>query len=146
METIIELSKEEQRVLDMLTYSETAEKLNYKEQRKITFWVTNNLLELYYEVLSELDEKCHKFKINSGYRCSRTNLAVKGVMWSQHMTGNAADVTCDNLPKMWKILQEMEVDQAIRYKNFIHVSYVTNRKNRNQYIDKTLTEKKGGVK
>ena len=36
MKTIIELTNEEQRALDMLTYSETAEKLNYKEQRKIT--------------------------------------------------------------------------------------------------------------
>ena len=51
MKTKIELTKVDEIALDMLTYSETAEKLDYKEQRIISPWVMNNLLELYYEVL-----------------------------------------------------------------------------------------------
>ena len=139
MKTIIELTNEEKKALDMLTYSETAESLKFKEQRIITSYVMNNLLELYNYVLFDLREKFHNFKINSGFRCHRTNEAVKGVKWSQHRTGNAADITCDNLDGMWEMLNLMDVDQCIRYDTFIHVSYVTNRKNRNQYIDKRLT-------
>lgn len=140
MKTKIELTKVDEIALDMLTYSETAEKLNYKEQRIISPWVMNNLLELYYEVLSVLEQICNKFKVNSGYRCERTNKAVNGSKNSQHMTGNAADVTCNDLDKMWNILRTCDVDQCIRYDTFIHVSYVTNRKNRNQYINLTTKE------
>ena len=140
MKTIIQLTNEEKEALDMLTFSETAEKFNYEEQKVITSWVMNNLLNLYYEVLSVLKEKCQEFKINSGYRCRRTNFAVKGTRHSQHMEGSAADITCENLNEMWDILQHMEVDQCIRYDTFIHVSYVTYRKNRKQYINYTTKE------
>ena len=140
MKTKIDLTKVDEIALDMLTYSETAEKLNYKEQRIISTWVMDNLLELYYEVLSELAEKCDKFKVNSGYRCERTNKAVNGSKYSQHMSGCAADITCSDLDKMWNMLQHMEVDQCIRYDTFIHVSYVNFRKNRNQYINYTTKE------
>ena len=68
MKTKIELTKVDEIALDMLTYSETAEKLDYKEQRIISPWVMNNLLELYYEVLSVLEQICNKFKVNYGYR------------------------------------------------------------------------------
>ena len=132
MKTIIGLTHEEERALDMLTYSKTADKLKYEEQRRISSWVVNNLLELYNEVLSLLKEECNQFKVNSGYRCERTNKAVNGTVRSQHLTGNAADVTCSDLEKMWDILKKCDVDQCIRYETFIHVSYVTYRKNRNQ--------------
>lgn len=140
MKTIIEFTNEEQRALDMLTYSETAERLNIKEQRKIDAWVMNNLLNLYHEVISEVKNICYGFKINSGYRCERTNKAVNGSKYSQHISGCAADITCSDLNKMWNILRTYDVDQCIRYDTFIHVSYVTNRKNRNQYIDYTTKE------
>ena len=140
MKTIIELTTDEQKALDMLTYSETAEKLNIKEQRKINSWVMNNLLNLYHEVISELKEKCYAFKINSGYRCERTNDAVGGTKRSQHISGCAADLTCSDLDKMWNILRTYDVDQCIRYDTFIHVSYVSYRKNRNQYINYTTKE------
>lgn len=146
MKTIINLSNEDKKALDMLTYSETANKLKYTEQRTINFYIAMNLIILYYEVIADLSERFKNFKINSGYRCKRTNIAVNGHSLSQHMNGCAADITCDDLSGMWKTIQDMEVDQAIRHKTYIHVSYVTHRLNRNQYIDKTLTEMKGGVK
>lgn len=145
MKTIIKLTEEDKKALDMLTYSETAEKLNFEEQRKINFYIANNLIELYYEVIADLSERFNNFKINSGYRCKRTNNAVQGHLLSQHMNGCAADITCDDLSEMWETLQDMNIDQCIRYQTFIHVSYVNHRENRNQYIDKTLTQKKGGV-
>lgn len=140
METKIKLDQEEQKVLDMLTYSETAERNGFTEQREISTYVMNNLLELYYNVFQKLEHRCMGIKINSAYRCERTNEAVGGVRLSQHRLGQAIDITCNNIRTMWELLQEMEVDQCIKYKTFIHVSYVTNRKNRNQYIDKSLTK------
>ena len=140
MKTIIELSENEKRALDLLTYSETAEKFNFDEQRNINIWIANNLLYLYYAVIVRLQKKFN-VKINSGYRCYRTNNHIKGAILSQHTKGYAADITCDDLSGMWEALQDMEVDQAIKYKTFIHVSYCMDRKNRNQYIDKTLTTK-----
>lgn len=140
METKIKFNQHEEKVLDILTYSETAEKLGITEQREISLYVMNNLFHLYTKILSPL-EYCHKgFKVNSGYRCERTNEEVGGTRLSQHRLGQAADITCYELNKMWVHLQDMEVDQCIRYKNFIHVSYVNGRKNRNMYIDKRLTK------
>ena len=74
--------------------------------------------------------------INSGYRSYETNIAVGGAKNSQHRLGCAADTKCKDLEKLWKIYHELDVDQCLYYKKkgFIHVSYVTNRKNRNQYI------------
>ena len=146
MKTIINLTDEDKKALDMLTYSETADKLKYTEQRCINFYIAINLIILYYKVIADLAERFKNFKVNSGYRCKRTNIAVRGHSQSQHIIGCAADITCNDLSGMWKTIQNMEVDQAIRHKTYIHVSYVTHRENRNQYIDKTLTEKKGGVK
>lgn len=139
MKTTIKPEQPEQNILDMLTYSETAEKNGFTEQREITTYVMCNLLELYYNVIMKLEHVCQGIKINSGYRCERTNEAVGGQWLSQHRLGQAVDITCKDLNKMWELLQDMEVDQCIKYKNFIHISYVRNRKNRNQYIDKKLT-------
>lgn len=138
MKTIIKPTKDEQKVLDMLTYSEIAEKNGITEQREISAYVMNNLIDLYNYVLTGLEYRCDGFKVNSGYRCDRTNEAVGGVRLSQHRLGQAADITCNNLNQMWELLQDMVVDQCIRYKTFIHVSYVKTRYNRNQYIDKRL--------
>lgn len=140
MKTKIRFERHEQLLLDMLTYSDTAEKLDIKEQREISVYVMNNLLALSHIILSPLSFKHKGFKINSAYRCERTNELVGGTRLSQHRLGQAADITCDNLENMWEDLMDMDIDQCIRYKNFIHVSYVKNRINRNQYIDKRLNK------
>ena len=125
--------------IDDYTDSRTAEVNNITEQWSVSYEVLSNLILLDNNVLKPLKMSHKELKITSGYRCKRVNEIVSGVKNSQHMLGQAVDITCENLNDMWKLLQEIEVDQAIRYKNFIHVSYVTNRKNRNQYIDRTLT-------
>lgn len=139
MRTKIKFEEDERLVLDMLTRSETADKLGISEQREISVYVMNNLFALSDRILCPLAIKHKGFRVNSGYRCERTNEEVGGTKLSQHRLGQAADIKCDNLNEMWEDLQAMEVDQCIRYMNFIHVSYVDDRKNRNEYIDKRLT-------
>lgn len=70
--------------------------------------------------------------ITSGYRSPALNRAVGGSKNSQHMSGQAADITFRNpdvvLPSVYLILQKPEykkyIDQCIYYekKGFIHVS------------------------
>lgn len=68
--------------------------------------------------------------VNSGYRCRAMNKAVGGAAGSQHMRGEAADITVgsrlDNA-RLYRLLQQLDlpVDQAINERDFawIHVSY-----------------------
>lgn len=73
--------------------------------------------------------------VNSGYRCKRHNKAVGGVINSQHLTGNAADIRCyDNAALVEIIKQIGDFDQLIVYKTFIHVSYKSEQDNRHVII------------
>ena len=68
--------------------------------------------------------------VNSGYRCRALNKAVGGAAGSQHMRGEAADITVgsrlDNA-RLYRLLQQLDlpVDQVINERDFawIHVSY-----------------------
>lgn len=79
--------------------------------------------------------------VNSGYRCHKLNTVVGGVSNSQHLTGEAADITAGtvaNNRKLFEILvRQGHYDQLIweKTKNslWIHVSYTTNR-NRGQIL------------
>lgn len=76
--------------------------------------------------------------VSSGYRCPEVNRLVGGVKNSAHMRGCASDIYCkpQYMEKLWNILKHLEHDQLIRYskKNFFHVSYETDRPNRNQTL------------
>jgi len=75
-------------------------------------------------------------KVNSGYRSKLVNEAVKGVANSQHITGEAADITAgspDENKKLFEVIKQLGVfDQLINEHGFewVHVSYseVHNRK------------------
>lgn len=130
--------------IDALTYSNIAE-LKGIDNRTITHLVYDNLLDLIrfvyipLKVITMTDD----IVISSGYRCWELNEIVGGVKNSQHLYGQAMDFYCKekgNLERAWETLQKMNVDQAIRYKEFIHVSFVSFKNNRNQYIDKRLTK------
>ena len=77
--------------------------------------------------------------VNSGYRCRALNKAVGGAAGSQHMRGEAADITVgsrlDNA-RLYRLLQQLDlsVDQAINERDFawIHVSYGP--RHRQQYL------------
>ena len=68
--------------------------------------------------------------VTSGYRCPALNRAVGGVPHSQHILGQAADVTTgtiDGNRRLWQLLQSLKlpVDQVINEHGFrwLHISY-----------------------
>lgn len=82
----------------------------------------------------------HSIRVNSGYRSAQLNRAVGGAAQSQHMRGEAADLTTgsrsDNR-KLFNLIREcgLEFDQLINEHDYswIHVSYSV-RHNRRQVI------------
>lgn len=67
--------------------------------------------------------------VNSGYRCMLLNVAVGGASNSQHLTGEAADITTGSVEgnkRLFEIIQEIGVDfdQLIDESNYrwLHVS------------------------
>ena len=55
----------------------------------------NNLKHLCVYILEPLREAADiPIKVNSGYRCPEVNKLVGGAKNSQHLTGQAADITC----------------------------------------------------
>lgn len=88
--------------------------------------------------------------ISSGYRCTQLNKAVGGVSNSQHCTGEAADISIDGDIKKGAnifnyIKKHLPFDQLILEHNasgvyWVHVSYRTDGKNRQQPIENLLKE------
>ncbi len=78
--------------------------------------------------------------VNSGYRSQQVNKAVGGVPTSQHLKGEAADITAGSRERnklLFEIIKTMEFDQVISYDyRFIHVSYTICKENRKQVIHK----------
>ena len=93
--------------------------------------VINNLAALVDNVLDPLREAWGKpIHVNSGYRCQALNTAVGGVPASQHMLGEAADITAGSREanrQLYSLMRQLKlpVDQAINEYDFrwIHVSY-----------------------
>jgi zinc D-Ala-D-Ala carboxypeptidase len=79
--------------------------------------------------------------VTSGYRCPQLNRAVGGVSNSQHVLGQAADITAGDRSvnaRLYELIRQMNlpVDQAINEHNYewIHVSYSS--RNRRQFFAK----------
>ena len=93
--------------------------------------VINNLTALVDNVLDPLREAWGKpIHVNSGYRCKALNTAVGGVPASQHMLGEAADITAGSREanrQLYSLMRQLKlpVDQAINEYDFrwIHVSH-----------------------
>ena len=93
--------------------------------------VIDNLRALVENVLDPLREAWGTpIHVNSGYRCAALNKAVGGVPTSQHILGEAADITVGTRAKnqrLYALLRQLDlpVDQAINEHDFrwIHVSY-----------------------
>ena len=75
-------------------------------------------------------------RVLSGYRPSELNAAVGGSPTSQHVLGEAADFTCDDIAGAFKAVMQMVLDgdlrgigQIIYYpsQNFIHIALVSTR-------------------
>ena len=114
---------------DELSRSETAERL--KIDNRPSEAAKSNLAALTDNILDPLREAWGKpITVNSGYRCPALNKAVGGVATSQHMTGQAADITTGNKvdnARLFQLVQDLGLpfDQLIDEKGFswVHVSY-----------------------
>ena len=78
--------------IEEMTYSQTAVKEGIRNET--TPEVEQNLTALVCVVLDPAREKWGKpIHVSSGYRCPELNKAVGGVPTSQHLKGEAADIT-----------------------------------------------------
>lgn len=122
--------------LEELCASSTARKKSISN--KPTPEAKENLHILVEKVLDPARERLGApISVNSGYRCPALNKAVGGAATSQHMRGQAADLRCKQMAKLYGILESMDVDQLLyEHKGrttWIHVSY-NQGNNRNQKI------------
>lgn len=93
--------------------------------------IVRNLEQLVDNILDPLREKFGEpIIVNSGYRSPALNKAVKGAANSQHVSGQAADITSGSKfgnKRMFILAQKLDLpfDQLIDEKNYswIHVSY-----------------------
>lgn len=102
---------------------------------------TGNLLALADNVLDPLREWYGKpIYVNSGYRCPQLNRMVGGKPTSQHLKGEAADITAGSKEENRKLFAyiraNLTFDQLIDEKNFswVHVSFKRNGENRKQIL------------
>lgn len=106
--------------------------------------VRENIEALVENVLDPAREKFGgPILVNSGYRCMANNPKVGGVQRSQHLRGEAADISCADNEHLAEILEQNgKYDQLIRYQDalgdirFIHVSWKRNGVNRKMKFNK----------
>ena len=87
--------------------------------------------------------------VNSGSRCGKHNREVGGVSASQHLRGEAADITAGSPEENKRLAEILEqngkYDQMIKYLNkddgirFVHVSWKRFGPNRHQVLRKAKT-------
>ena len=96
--------------------------------------VISNLKALVEKILDPLRAAYGRpIHVNSGYRSPALNHAVGGVSTSQHLLGEAADITAnsrDENERLYSLVRSLRlpVDQAINEHNFtwLHLSYRPN--------------------
>lgn len=84
----------------------------------------------------------HPIRVSSGYRSSKLNSSIGGVSTSQHCKGEALDLQGINTSNrdIFDTIKNMEFDQLIwefgddNNPQWVHVSYTTERKNRNMIL------------
>lgn len=123
--------------VDELCRSGTADRLGIKNVPSAD--VKERLEVLINELLDPVREAWGKpIRVNSGYRCPQLNKVVGGVANSQHLKGEAADITTgstwENKALFELIRKNYEFDQLIDESRFtwVHVSFV--KKNRRQVL------------
>lgn len=114
---------------DELSRSETARKLNIDNRPPEA--AKSHMAALVDNILDPLRQAWGlPIMVNSGFRCPALNKAVGGVSTSQHMTGQAADITTGNKvdnARLFQMVQDLGLpfDQLIDEQGFswVHVSY-----------------------
>ncbi len=110
-----------------LIKSDTAEKNGINNTPDINS--LDNLLELIFYVLQPLRDKLKKpIVITSGFRSVKVNKLVGGVDNSQHLYGQAADITVSGMSaaQLFDFVKNsgIKYDQCINeYNSWVHVSY-----------------------
>lgn len=131
-------------------FTENATAMKHGIDNRPTPEVVQNLKRLCQHTLEPLREKLGlPIEITSGYRCQQLNeIIVHASRKSQHMEGRAADFYVvsgskiqdsgqashrELLIKAFRLIitdESIDFDQLILYPNFIHVSYVSQERNR----------------
>ena len=109
--------------------------------------IIENINLLVLNVLDPARELLNKpIIISSGFRCLKLNLAVKGSKTSQHLTGEAADISCSDNSYLFSLIKNNLIFDQLIYEtkdkydskgnkvgliSWIHVSYSKN-KNKKQ--------------
>lgn len=126
--------------LEELLYSKKA--LDKKIQNNPSWEVVENLKGLSEKILDPLREKFGSpISVTSGFRSEKLNKEVKGSKTSQHMKGEAADITCKDNKKLFQIAEEMIKNGEIKVRqlideydySWIHIS-LPNGNNPNQIL------------
>ena len=136
-------------------YSPTAEKYGIKNEPSKDQWKRIQTLidELLEPLRIEIDSP---IKVNSIFRSQKLNERIKGAGTSQHLANNgaAADIECPELgnKKLFDLIKDnYNFDQLIwEYgdnlePDWIHISFVSKEKNRNQIL-KCVKDVKGNPK
>ena len=133
--------------LGEFTKSATAKALGIDNLGCVDAKVYTSLKALCENVLQPLrDMVLFPILVTSGFRCPKLNKAVGGAKNSQHMKGEAADIKCNYLAAFQLasiiMLNDIEYDQLILEErkgrpSWVHISYVTHRKNRKQALHTT---------
>jgi zinc D-Ala-D-Ala carboxypeptidase len=97
-----------------------------------------NLMALVCNVLQPVRTLMNQsFKIRSGYRSPELNKLIGSSSNSQHTKGQAVDIQCADIDRLFDELKNYDVDQCIkedkRGNRWVHVSYSIE-SNRNQYM------------
>ena len=129
------------------THSDTAKRKKITNKPKAEHIENMELIaEKVFEPLREWVE--HPIKVNSFYRCEKLNKGLRSSGSSQHLTGNAIDITSmggkTNLEMFHFIKDNLDFDQLIwEYgvePRWLHVSYKNKKDNRKLVL---ITKKKG---
>ena len=103
--------------IEELEHSDTATK--YKIDNTSNGETRTNLIKFIELLLDPIRTKWGKpIKVNSGYRCSKLNRMVGGASTSQHLLGEAADITVGS-PEENRKLFEMIISMNILFDQLI---------------------------
>ena len=125
--------------MEELTYSSTALRMGWRN--KTTNEAEENLVSLREKVLNPTREHMGiPIYVTSGFRSLDVNREIGGAPKSQHMKGQAADISTRTVSKnieMFKYIRDNLVFDQLILENeggWVHVSYVTRRKNRGEVL------------
>lgn len=114
--------------LDEMVFSQTASRMGISNDPPIEVVANLKRTAAGLELVRILLNAC-PIHVNSGYRSPQVNAEVGSKSTSQHLTGQAADITCPSFGSPERIMMEIvnssiEYDQCIlEFSNWVHISF-----------------------